>query len=169
VGSRAGNALQKVFDRAQQGFKYVIANWDQILGKIQAVVAKGKALAPMLVQAAKAWAAISVGRAVVGGGLQAAGAVSGTMGLVGSVMGAGGGAAAGAAGGAAGAAGGAAGGVAAAAMGPIILVIAAIAAAMVVLAGEEIANRPLGRGDDARRRGLWLGRAHQWRAEGSHR
>lgn len=92
LGTWFGNAVGSVFDQMLSGMDYIGAHWDEIVTKIRSVVADVREMIPLLMDAAKAWVAISVARSVIGGGASAAGGiVSMVSGLVG---GTGGGAAA---------------------------------------------------------------------------
>ncbi|CAB4154998.1 hypothetical protein UFOVP650_61 [uncultured Caudovirales phage] len=62
LGNRAGSAIGNAFDRAEHGFKWVLANWDTILDRVDSTVEKMKKIAPVL---ALAYA----GRGLAGKGL----------------------------------------------------------------------------------------------------
>ncbi len=128
IGERIAAALDAVFTRAGAAFTYVSDHWSEIVGKIDRVVEKTRAFLPLLQRAAATWAAVSIGRQVVGRGMQAAGGIGSVVSTVGSVLGRGGGGAAAAGAGAAGA------GAAGAGEGAIATVLTAIGAAAAPLA-----------------------------------
>lgn len=136
TGTRIAIVLDRVFGRLQAGFQWVTTNWDTISARIAEIVSRVRAMVPQLVNAAKAYAAVEIGRFAVGTGVQVAGVgVQGAAALGGAVTAAGGGAAAAGGGGAAaGAAGG--GGILAgigsavsAAFAPLALIFAGVASA----------------------------------------
>lgn len=134
-GERVGYEIGYVLYRAGQAISYVSEHWTEITAKINTITRRVKEMMPQLMQAAKLFAAVSVGRQVAGAAIGAAQILPGAISAVGAFLpaaGAAGGAAAGAGGAAAGAA-GAAGG-AAAGLSSMGAAATVLGAAMVVLA-----------------------------------
>lgn len=87
VGNNVATRLNNLFIKAQEGFKWVVANWDTIVSRVDHVVEKVKEMIPHLIKAAAIWQGVSIGRAIVGAGvsgvgkaIQLAGAVNGAIG-----------------------------------------------------------------------------------------
>ncbi len=79
VGKRVAGAFDRVFAAADRALEYVVANFDKIVLRIEGVASAFRELVPKLIAAAKAYAAVSVARTVVGGGMQVAGAAPGLL------------------------------------------------------------------------------------------
>lgn len=73
LGKRIAGAFENVFKAGDRALTYVVDNWDQIIKRVESVVSTVREMVPKLLQAAKLYAAVSVARSVVGGGLQVAG------------------------------------------------------------------------------------------------
>lgn len=137
VGERGAAIFSQVADRSFEAAMWVAQNWDGILIKIQAVVDRVREMLPSLVRAAQAFAAVQVGRQVVGGGLQAGGGalqLATQLGLVGVPAAGAAAAAAPAVAGAVPAAGAAAAGAAGAEASALTTIMSALSAAAVPLA-----------------------------------
>jgi hypothetical protein len=87
VGKDMGFRLQWVFDRAKEGFTWTLNNWDRIVQKFDDVVAKTKEIAPIIAKAAIAWQGVQLTRGMVGGGIQAGGAMAELVGGAGGIFG----------------------------------------------------------------------------------
>lgn len=77
VGTQMVISFDTAFDRAITGAKWVSEHWDSIIEKTREVVARMEVVAPQL---AKAYLGLSIGRQLVGGGMQALG-TAGQMGM----------------------------------------------------------------------------------------
>lgn len=86
VGIVISKVLGRVFSRIQRGFEYIGNHWDEILGRVRSVVGALQAMLPRLLQAAKVFAAVQIGRRVLGSGLGiAASGVGGIASIAGVV------------------------------------------------------------------------------------
>lgn len=133
LGERAAGGIGRIVDKGLDGLDYLAAHWDEIALKIDTAISKLRSMVPMIVQAGKAFLAISAARQVLGMGVSAVGTGVSAVSSLASLGVGGAGAAAEAAGGAGAAAAG--GGVMAgleaalAALAPLIApVVAALAA-----------------------------------------
>lgn len=134
LGTRAADALGRTFDRVFDAIDYATEHWGEFQAQIERVVATVYRMGPYLLSAARAFAAVQVGRQVVGAGISAVGTGMGFAGSLGGLLGGGGAAAGAAEAGAVGAAGAAAGGAGGlAALGPILETLAAAAAPVAVV------------------------------------
>lgn len=95
-GDGLGVAIARAWDRGEDAAKYVISHWDQISYRISSTVDKLQEMSPMLLKAAKAYAAISIGGSVAGNVLMAGASVASLAntgvagaGMLGGAMGAG--------------------------------------------------------------------------------
>lgn len=106
AGEWIGDKIGAAFDLVTQGMAYVRDNWDEIVAKGESFLRLVQRLVPMIENAAAAWAALSLTRSIMGGGLSMAGgamSLAGGMGfmpagggILGALMGGGGAAAGGA-------------------------------------------------------------------------
>lgn len=87
VGMTVGSRIGALFDRAREGFTWVLTNWGTIVERFDHVVSKTKEIAPIIAKAAIAWQGVQLGRQVVGGGLQMGGAAADLLGGAGGIMG----------------------------------------------------------------------------------
>jgi hypothetical protein len=91
VGNNVATRLNNLFIKAQEGFKWVVANWDTIVSRVDHVVEKVKEMIPHLIKAAAIWQGVSVGRAIAGAGVSGVGKaieIAGTLGTMGAGFGA---------------------------------------------------------------------------------
>lgn len=93
VGTHVAVRLDVVFLRAKNALIGVYNHWGQIVARIESVAMRVREMVPHLLRAAAAWQAINMARAIVGTGVQLAGAA----GSIGGALGIGGGSAAAAA------------------------------------------------------------------------
>lgn len=80
IGSKIADSIGPVLDRAANLIIYAADHWDEIVAKINKTIDRVKALIPDLIHAAKLYTIASIGREVVGGGMQVADAAQGAYG-----------------------------------------------------------------------------------------
>jgi len=75
IGEKMAGVFSKVIAKAEQGLIYVADRWDSIIKSVGNVATRLQSLAPKMLEAAKIYAGIQIGREVVGASLEHGGAL----------------------------------------------------------------------------------------------